>query len=61
MNIIETGMLVYLRLLLVLEFLKINGKFHWGQECPASLWGPPSHLFNGYWVITWIDEAGMCC
>jgi len=54
MNIIEIGMLVYLRLLLVLEFLKINGKISLGQEvfpspeCPASLWGPPGHLSNGY-------------
>jgi len=43
MNVIEIGLLVYLRLLLVLEFLKINGKSHWGKrffpspECPASL------------------------
>jgi len=30
MNVIEIGMLVYLRLLLVLEFLKINGKISLG-------------------------------
>jgi hypothetical protein len=54
MNIIEIGMLVYLRLLLVLEFLKINGKFQWGQEVfpfsrmPSLSLGPTRPPFQ--WV-----------
>jgi hypothetical protein len=57
MNIIETGILVHLRLPLVPEFLMINGKSQGGgggkrflpsPECPASLWGPPRQFCNGY-------------
>jgi hypothetical protein len=68
MNSIEIGLLVYLRLLLVLEFLKINGKFHCGargfsllQNVQPHSEAHPATFSMSTWVIMWINEAGMRC
>lgn len=66
MNIIERGMLVYLRLLLVLEFLKINGKISLGARGFSLLQNVQPHsgahtatFAIGTWGLTWINEAGL--
>jgi len=66
MYIIEIGLLVYLRLLLVLEFLKINGKISLGargfsllQNVQLRSGAHPSTFPVGTWDLTWMNGAGM--
>jgi len=66
MNTVEIGMLVYLRLVLVLEFLKINGKISLGargfsllQYVQLRSGAYPATFPIGTRDLTWMNEAGM--